>query len=133
MGWVSLSYPWGEHPFILANTPYVTYTKVTTSTMSTVITIPLEKNKEITALVADKQPADRLYACFTIKAKDDQSLILRVEELSDRPEDLPKPDDKEKYEDDDDASIEEGASNGSSPSETDEAIKLASPGGYTGP
>lgn len=106
--------------------------------MSTVVTIPLEKNTEIAALVADKQPADRLYGCFTIKAKDSQSLILRVEELSDKPDDLPKPDEKEEYEDDDgedgeDGSIEEGASNGSSPSETDEAIKLASPGGYTGP
>lgn len=101
--------------------------------MSTVITIPLEKNKEIAALVADKQPAERLYACFTIKAKDDQSLILRVEEMSDKPDDLPKPDEKEEDEVDDGASIEEGASNGSSPDETDEAIKLASPGGYTGP
>ena len=103
--------------------------------MSTVITIPIEKNKEIAALVADKQPSDRLYGCFTIKAKDDQSLILRVEELSDKPDDLPKPDEKEAEETDDDASIEdsEGNSNGSSPSETDEAIKLASPGGYMGP
>lgn len=101
--------------------------------MSTVVTIPLEKNSEIAALVADKQPADRLYGCFTIKAKDDQSLILRVEELADKPDDLPKPDEKEEDEVDDVDADEEGDSNGSSPSETDEAIKLAAPGGYTGP
>lgn len=106
--------------------------------MSTVITIPLEKNKEIAALIADMQPGDRLYSCMTIKAKDDQSLIVRVEEMADKPDDLPKPDqydeDGEKEEDSEEGdSIEEEAGNGSSTSETEEAIRLASPGGYVGP
>ena len=98
--------------------------------MSTVLTIPLEKNKELSALVADMQPADRLYGCFTIKSKDDQSLVVRVEEMTDNKEDLP---DKEGYEEDesedDEGSVEEEDSNGSSPSETEQAIRLASPTG----
>lgn len=104
--------------------------------MSPVITIPLEKNDEIAALVADMQPADRLYGCFTIKAKDDQSLVLRIEEMTDNKEDLP---DKKEYDEDgeekeeDGESIEEEDGNGSSPDETSEAIRLASPGGYMGP
>jgi len=104
--------------------------------MSAVITIPLEKNKEISALVADKQPADTLYGCFTIKAKDDQSLVLRVKELTDNKEDLPE---KEEYDEEDedggegeDESDEEEYGNGSSPSETEEAIRLASPMGGPG-
>ena len=102
--------------------------------MSAVITIPLEKNDEIAALVADMQPADRIYGCFTIKAKDDQSLVLRIEEMADSKDDLPdkdRSDDDESEETDDEE--ESDASNGSSPSETEEAIKLASPGGYMGP
>lgn len=97
--------------------------------MSTVLTIPLDKNKELSALVADKQPADRLYGCFTIKSKDDQSLVVRVEEMTDNKEDLP---DKESYDEEggeEDGSVEEEDGNGSSPSETDQAIRLASPTG----
>ena len=105
--------------------------------MSTVITIPLEKNKEIAALVADKQPADRLYGCFTIKAKDDQSLVLRVEELTDSKDELPDPDkyddEGEKEDVEESGSLEEEDGNGSSKSETDEAIRLASPGGFASP
>lgn len=105
--------------------------------MSTVITIPLEKNKEIAALVADKQPADRLYGCFTIKAKDDQSLVLRVEEMTDKKDDLPDPDkydeEGEKEDAEESGSVEEEDGNGSSKSETDEAIRLASPGGFASP
>lgn len=103
--------------------------------MSAVITIPLEKNKELSALVADKQPADRLFGCFTIKSKDDQSLVLRIEEMTDNKEDLPDGKDYD-GEDSDEAegdSIEEEAGNGSSPDETEQAIKLAAPSGYTGP
>jgi hypothetical protein len=103
--------------------------------MSAVITIPLEKNKELSALVADKQPGQKLYGCFSIKSKDDQSLILRIEEMTDNKEDLP---DKAEYSEDDDSemeddSIEEEAGNGSSPDETENAIRFAAPGGYTGP
>lgn len=104
--------------------------------MSAVITIPLEKNDEIAALVADMQPGQKLYACGSIKSKDGQSLVLRIEEVTDNKEDLP---DKESYpEDEHESPMEEGsneeeAGNGSSPSETEDAIKLAAPGGYVGP
>lgn len=103
--------------------------------MSPVITIPLEKNDEIAALVADMQPGQELYGCFTIKAKDAQSLVLRIKEMASDKEDLP---DKKEYDEDEedgeeDGSIEEEDSNGSTQSETDEAIRLASPGGYMGP
>lgn len=99
--------------------------------MSTVITIPLEKNKEIAALVADKEPGARLYLCGSVKSRDDQSLIFRIEEMTDNKEDLP---DKKDYDgDEEDDSIEEESGNGSSDDETEQAIKLAAPGGYTGP
>lgn len=101
--------------------------------MSAVITIPIENNDELAALVADKQPADKLYGCFTIKSKDDQTLVLRIEEMTDNKEDLPDKDYEEEDGDEKDEDEDEGESNGSSPSETDEAIKLASPGGYMGP
>lgn len=98
--------------------------------MSAVITIPIEKNKELAALVADKQPGEKLYGCFSIKSKDDQSLVLRIEEMTDSKEDLP---DKAEYsEEGEDDSIEEEAGNGSSPDESENAIRLAAPGGYTG-
>lgn len=96
--------------------------------MSTVLTIPLENNKELAALVADKQPADRLYGCFSIKSKDDQSLVVRVEEITDNKEDLPEKEDYDE-EEDEEGSVEEEDSNGSSPSETEQAIRLASPTG----
>lgn len=98
--------------------------------MSTVITIPLDGSKEIAEMVADKQPGDRLYACGTIKSLDTQTLTLRIEEVADKPDDLPEPD---KADTDDDDDNEDEEDNGSSTSETQEAIDLASPGGYTGP
>ena len=103
--------------------------------MSTVITIPLSDNEELAALVADKQPGDKLYACGTIKALDAQTLTLRVEEVTDKKDDLPDPETDEDDEDEnesEDGSIEEEAGNGSSPDEVDLAKKMASPG-YDGP
>lgn len=102
-------------------------------TMSTVVTIPLGKNTEIAELVADKEPGDKLYGCFSIKAKDDQSLMIRIEEITDNIEDLPKPGE---YDDDDESEkdeAKEGSSNGSTAGETEEADELAAPGGYIGP
>jgi len=92
--------------------------------MSTVVIIPLDHNKDVAALVADKQPGEKIYACGTIKALDEQTLTLRIEEVTDNKEDLP---DKDGYEKEDDEMEEE--SNGSTPGEADEAIELASPGG----
>ena len=98
--------------------------------MSTVITIPLTDDKELASLVADKQPGDRLYACGTIKALDEQTLTLRIEEVADKVDDLPDAETAE--EDADEDSVEEEADNGSSPDETEIAKKMASPG-YDGP
>lgn len=97
--------------------------------MSTIITIPIEKNEDLAALLADKQPADRLYACGTIKALDENTLTLRIEEVTDKIEDLPKQDE----DDEDKGDTDEEQPNGSTEGETEEAIKLASPGGYVGP
>jgi hypothetical protein len=104
--------------------------------MNTVVTIPLdgEKNEEIAALVADKQPGDTLYGCFTIKANDGKTLILRTKEITDKKDDLPDYEEREDDESDEENDTEEEEDgNGSSTSETDEAIRLASPGGYMGP
>ena len=92
--------------------------------MSTVVIIPLENNKDVAALVADKQPGDKLYSCGTIKALDEQTLTLRIEEVTDNKEELP---DKEAYDNGDDESGE--MSNGSTEGESEEAAELASPGG----
>ena len=97
--------------------------------MSTVITIPLEKNKDIAALVADKQPGDYLYGCFTIKANDPQTLTVRIEEITDKKDDLPDHDEENDTEDKAEGSVEEEDGNGSSSDEADTAIKMASPMG----
>lgn len=97
--------------------------------MSAVNIIPLTDNKDVAALVADKQPGDRLYFCASIKALDAQTLTYRIEEVTDNIEDLPKP--GESDDDKDDEAEEE--SNGSTPGESEEAAELAAPGGYNGP
>lgn len=101
--------------------------------MSTIITIPIEKNEDLAALLADKQPADRLYACGTIKALDENTLTLRIEEVTDKIEDLPKQDEDDEDKDKDEGDTDEEQPDGSTEGETEEAIKLASPGGYVGP
>lgn len=50
--------------------------------MSAVLTIDLTKNPEVAALVADMQPGDKVYGCFTIKDRDDQSLNIRIKEMA---------------------------------------------------
>jgi len=92
--------------------------------MSTVVIIPLENNKDVAALVADKQPGDKLYSCGTIKALDEQTLTLRIEEVTDNKAELP---DKEDYDKEEEEPEEE--SNGSTEGESYEAAELASPGG----
>ena len=97
---------------------------------STVVIIPLDNNKDVAALVADMQPGQKLYTCGTIKALDDQTLTLRITEVTDKREDLPKYDDKEEDEDSDEEMEE---SNGSTEGESEESIELSAPGGYAGP
>lgn len=57
--------------------------------MSSVVTIPLDKNPEVADLLTDMQPGDRVYACFTIKSKDDQTANLRISEMARTKDELP--------------------------------------------
>lgn len=45
------------------------------------ITIDLNKNKDAASAVADLQPGDEVEVITTIVSKDDQSLVLEVEEV----------------------------------------------------
>lgn len=59
-----------------------------------IVPIDLKKNPEIADLLADMQPGKRVYACLTIRDKNDQLANLRLEEVVERAEDLPGPDEK---------------------------------------
>lgn len=69
----------------------------------TTIQIPLDKNADVAALLADKSPGDRVYGCFTVKDLTEQTATLRIEEMADDPSELPKPDDPKYADDGDDA------------------------------
>lgn len=59
-----------------------------------IVPIDLKKNPEIADLLTDMQPGQRVYACLTIRDKNDQLANLRLEEVTERAEDLPGPDEK---------------------------------------
>lgn len=61
----------------------------------TTIQVPLDKNPDVAALVADMQPGARVCGCFTIKSKDAQTLELRIEQMADSPSELKMEDDEE--------------------------------------
>lgn len=69
--------------------------------MSTVITVPLDKEPDVAALTADMQPGDKVFGCFTIKARDSQTLTLRLQEMADSPDDLPDTTDEDEADDED--------------------------------
>ena len=69
--------------------------------MSSVLDIPLDKNPDVAALVADKSVGDRVFGAFTIKAKDDQTLSIRIEEMADNPSELPEKEDTNDEDDED--------------------------------
>lgn len=71
----------------------------------TTITIPLDKNADVAALLADKQPGDKVYGCFSLKDMTDQTATLRIEEMTDDPDELSKPGDSS---DDGDETDDEG-------------------------
>lgn len=48
-----------------------------------IVTIALDKEPELAALVADKQPGDWITLRASIKAKDDQTLAIRIEDCDD--------------------------------------------------
>ena len=56
----------------------------------TTIQVPLDKNPDVAALVADLEPGDSVCGCFTIKSKDAQTLELRIEEMAKTPDELSK-------------------------------------------
>jgi hypothetical protein len=60
-----------------------------------VITIDLVKNPDVAALVADLQPSQKIYGCFTIKDKDDQTLSIRIEEMAASKDELSSEDEAE--------------------------------------
>lgn len=72
-----------------------------------IVPVDLKKNPAVADLLVDKQPGDRVYACFTIKDKDANNANLRIEEIVATPEELPQPD--EAYGDENDGAIEKGA------------------------
>lgn len=49
----------------------------------TTLTIDLQKNPELAALVSDKQPGDWIELRASIKAKDEQTLTVRLENCDD--------------------------------------------------
>ena len=73
----------------------------------TTVQIDLAKNPDVAALVSGKEPGDKVFACFTIKSQDTQTLTLRIEEFADSPEDLPKAED---YDEEDEDGGDEDAS-----------------------
>lgn len=75
-----------------------------------VVQIPLDRNPDVAALLADKDPGARVYACFTIKSQDPQTAQLRIEEFADSPEDLSKPDDEYDEDEEEDADHEKAES-----------------------
>lgn len=75
--------------------------------MKPVVTIDLSKNPDVAALVGDMEPSARVFACFTIKDKDEQTLTLRLSEMASTRDELPKDGDYED-EDSDDEEDDEG-------------------------
>jgi hypothetical protein len=65
----------------------------------TTIQVPLDKNPEVAALVADMEPGTRVYGCFSLKHRDAQTVELRIEQMEDDPERLMKPGETDDEED----------------------------------
>lgn len=57
--------------------------------MSSVVTIPLPQNPDVAELVTDMQPGQKLYGCFSLKSKNDQTIELRIEEMAATRDELP--------------------------------------------
>ena len=67
------------------------------------VVIDLTKNPEIASLLSDAEPGKKIYGCFTLKSRDDQTAQLRISEMTDDPDELPKPDE---YHDEDEGDME---------------------------
>ncbi len=80
-----------------------------------VITIDLLKNPDVAALAADKQPGDKVYGCFTVKSRDDQTLELRIAEMAGSKDELPDASETDDEAEADDNPTEEKAEPDQSP------------------
>lgn len=78
----------------------------------TTVQIPLDKEPDVAAVVADMQPGDKVYGCFTIKDNNPQTLTLRISEFSDNPDDLSKPSDADEEDSETDDNPDEEKSEG---------------------
>lgn len=76
--------------------------------MKPVVTIDLSKNPDVAALVSDMEPSARVFACFTIKDKDEQTLTLRLSEVAATRDELPKDGEYEDEDSEDDEEDDEG-------------------------
>jgi hypothetical protein len=72
-----------------------------------IVPVDLTKNPRVADLLVDMQPGQRVYACLTIKDKDEKNANLRIEEIVATPEELPQPD--EAYPDEEDGTIGKGS------------------------
>lgn len=54
----------------------------------TTITIDLTKDPEVAALLADKEPGAKVCGCFTVKSRDDQTAVLRIQSMADTCDEL---------------------------------------------
>ncbi len=99
----------------------------------TTIQIPLDKEQDVAAVVADMQPGDKVYGCFTIKDNNQQTLTLRISEFSDNPDDLSKPgdaaDENDETDDNPDEEKAEGEADQSPEGKEAEAKPTAAAGG----
>lgn len=73
-----------------------------------VVAIDLTKDPEIAALLADKEPGAKVYACFTVKSRDEQTAHLRLAEITDDVSELSKPGEGDDSEETDGAEPDDG-------------------------
>lgn len=76
----------------------------------TTIQIALDKEPDIAALVADLEPGDCVYGCFTIKDKSEQTLTLRIKEMAESASELSEPDEPDNEDETDEADEPDEAS-----------------------
>jgi hypothetical protein len=93
--------------------------------MNPVVTIDLSKNPDVAALVSDMEPSKRVFACFTIKDKDEQTLTLRLSEMAATRDELPKDGDYEDEEEDSDEDDDEAEDETPKPPEKSAGERIA--------
>jgi hypothetical protein len=66
----------------------------------TTVQIPLDKNPDVAALVAEMEPGTPVYGAFTLKSRDEQTLVLRIEDMEASADELPSAEELRGEEDD---------------------------------